>query len=377
MRILVLDGGHKNALAILRHLSRQKVGELYVQMHTRYAYCYFSLAPDKKIFGPQARDGADEFIEFLLPVLEREQIDLVIPVGYYSCQACANHADEIREYSRLIIADGDKVALAANKAEISRLASTLGIPVPQTIELESEEAIETLDPDFPVVIKAPIESTATTTLFARNREEMIQSFNEMVRSLDLSAPNLPFVQEKVVGHGAGFFAYYEKGVCKRFFMHRRIREFPVDGGASVCAKSFRDPELERLGRTLLDALEWEGVAMVEFKHDDSTNQYKLLEINPKFWGSLDLALTAGVNFPGFLVQRAQGVEVSPGGDYADYRFQWLLNGEAYHFFENPRALPAILRDLFRSKNDIWITDPFVIIVQLVKIVEYWYKRFRR
>ena len=45
--------------------------------------------------------------------------------------------------------------------------------------------------------------------------------------------------------------------------------------------------------------------MVEFKLDEQTQEVKLMEINPKFWGSLELGLAAGVNFGELLVRTAR------------------------------------------------------------------------
>lgn len=67
-------------------------------------------------------------------------------------------------------------------------------------------------------------------------------------------------------------------------MHKRMREYPITGGSSTAAESMYDPELRDLGLTLLKALDWHGVAMVEFKKDSRDGKYKLMEINPKFWG---------------------------------------------------------------------------------------------
>ena len=65
------------------------------------------------------------------------------------------------------------------------------------------------------------------------------------------------------------------------------------------------------GKKILDELKWEGVAMVEFKKDNSTGMYNLMEINAKFWGSLDLALVCGADFPGLMIDSALGKEIVP------------------------------------------------------------------
>ena len=80
-------------------------------------------------------------------------------------------------------------------------------------------------------------------------------------------------------------------------MHRRIRERLVMGGPSTCAESVYDSKLLDYGLRVLKNLKWHGVAMVEFKKDSIDGEFKLMEINPKFWGSLDLAIASGVDFP--------------------------------------------------------------------------------
>jgi predicted ATP-grasp superfamily ATP-dependent carboligase len=159
-------------------------------------------------------------------------------------------------------------------------------------------------------------------------------------------------------------------------MHQRIREFPASGGASVCAQAFYDPELLQYGKVLLDELQWNGVAMVEFKKDLKTGDYVLMEINPKFWGSLDLSLAAGVNFPYFLIQRALGEVVEKQFSFkTNTRFQWLLNGELYHCINRPGSIFKVIRDLFRSKNDIYFTDPMPNFFQVIMIPVDFYKLY--
>jgi predicted ATP-grasp superfamily ATP-dependent carboligase len=47
---------------------------------------------------------------------------------------------------------------------------------------------------------------------------------------------------------------------------------------------------------LLEAIEWEGAAMVEYRHDPTSGRSTLMEINGRFWGSQPLAYKAGAHF---------------------------------------------------------------------------------
>ncbi len=160
-------------------------------------------------------------------------------------------------------------------------------------------------------------------------------------------------------------------------MHHRIREYPVTGGASVCAESFYEEELKGLGMKLLDHLKWEGVAMVEFKKDNKDGKYKLMEINPKLWGSLELAITAGVHFPELLVEASEERLEFRESTYDKSTFQWLLNGELFHFIERPGAFFRILRSLLISKKDFRWDDIKPNLFQVANIFVHYKKKFSR
>jgi predicted ATP-grasp superfamily ATP-dependent carboligase len=124
----------------------------------------------------------------------------------------------------------------------------------------------------------------------------------------------------------------------------------------------------------LNELKWEGVAMVEFKKDNITNTFNLMEINAKFWGSLDLALVCGANFPQMMIDDALGNKFELW-NLKNKRFQWLLNGDLYYLVERPLHILKFIRELLFSKNDIWISDLAPNIYQLFYIPVHFYKKW--
>jgi hypothetical protein len=193
-------------------------------------------------------------------------------------------------------------------------------------------------------MKAPCEASDGPVHYAQSRSELLEFLRTLWSRRNGGGSGLPLVQEFIPGYGCGFFALYQNGVCKRIFMHRRVRETPPSGGISCCAESFYDPKLQEYGTRLLDRLEWHGVAMVEFRYDVRDNDYKLMEINPKFWGSLDLSLAAGVDFPYYLCQMAQGETLEYSEEYdRQVRFHWPLL-EMAHLWGRPASIGAVLAD---------------------------------
>jgi predicted ATP-grasp superfamily ATP-dependent carboligase len=122
------------------------------------------------------------------------------------------------------------------------------------------------------------------------------------------------LQRRIVGPGSGIFLLVWDGKLVASFAHRRLREKPPAGGVSVYSESVpADPMLVEQGFRLLCHFGWQGVAMLEFKTDRSTGRRYLMEVNGRLWGSLQLAVDAGVDFPALLVGCALGdTPVSPG-----------------------------------------------------------------
>src|SRR5262249_42882381 len=137
---------------------------------------------------------------------------------------------------------------------------------------------------------------------AATREELRARLDELPPS---AYPLL--LQQRIVGPGVGIFLLLWSGGLVATFAHRRIREKPPSGGVSVYRESIAaDPRLVACSLALLRQFAWEGVAMVEYKIDATTGVPYLMEINGRFWGSLQLAVDAGVNFPELLVSLALG-----------------------------------------------------------------------
>src|SRR5690606_16205653 len=144
-------------------------------------------------------------------------------------------------------------------------------------------------------------------------------------------------QEYASGVGVGVECLYAHGRMVWCFMHERIHELPLTGGGSTYRRSLA-PMAEAIAaaKRLLDALEWHGVAMVEFKRD-AHGRVCLMEINPRLWGSLALAIDAGVDFPLGMWKLARGERLDPQPRYRVPYFTRKLDGDLEWMKNNLRA----------------------------------------
>ncbi|MCA1646159.1 MAG: ATP-grasp domain-containing protein, partial [Chloroflexi bacterium] len=204
---------------------------------------------------------------------------------------------------QLALADSEALAVARDKIQTLRLAESLGVPTPRTllVHTAAEAAQGALGLGWPVVLKPQVSRLARGSKgiaamrvgYAESEAELI----ERMRYFETRCPVL--LQEYYGGIGCGVELLMNKGRPLAAFQHRRLREFPVQGGASAFRESVAlDPTLYRHAVRLLEALDWTGLAMVEFKVGEQGA--KLMEINGRIWGSLPLAVRSGMDFPALL-----------------------------------------------------------------------------
>jgi predicted ATP-grasp superfamily ATP-dependent carboligase len=354
--ILVSQSSMKHSLAIIRHLARRGHRVYALAEPTQFGIARFSRYCSG-VFECNQRDEV-AFLDEVTRILKHHRCDVLIPVGYPVTHFVAKRAAELERLTRFLSPSAAMEGLAIDKVEVSRVAESLGLPVPISVAVSSagQAQIAARKVGFPLILKSRVEGGS----FQARR---IHGSGELEDALSSGTGGL-MLQEYIPGWGCGFFAIYAGRTCRRIFMHRRLREFPPSGGPSSCAGAFYDERLERCGRTLLDALAWNGVAMAEFRFDIRDRQYKLIEVNAKFWGSLELALAAGADFVDDYVALAAGGERSYTDTYdRSTRYQWLLGGDLQHVIANPGAVGSFLKDLLSSKvrKDIArIDDPLVL-----------------
>lgn len=349
MKVLVTDANYSHSMAIQSYLQRFD-RSLRLVAHAGYSRraAWLGKARNTRLIGGS-----------LESVLRDGDFDMVIPVGAVSVMAVATICPE-----KGVLPSLDKVQLCMDKQRTIEVAREVGVPCPRTWVAGGAEAALADQVGFPCVIKSRNESRVKQTTYAANSDELLEKYAKLSEGSDDAGIGPPLIQEYVSGAGVGFFALYDRGVAKWIFMHRRLREWPLTGGASTAATAFYHPVLRDYGIRLLDRLGWHGVAMVEFKYDPARETFHLMEINPKFWGSTELALRAGVNFPEGLVRVFRGETLGYSEQYdRNQRFYWPLPYDLKVLWKN-RQLSS-MREYFgpNSATDLW-RSPLLALLNL-------------
>lgn len=333
--VLVADGEQRSALAVVRSLGRAGYRPFVCSARPRpLAGASRHAAGVARVTDPY--EDIEGTVRDVRALAGRRGIDLVLPLTDASLTALLPARDELPGLAR-VCPDYETYRAVSDKARLMEAAREVGFAVPEGRVLAGAgdlPARAAPGAGYPLVVK-PTRSVVRrggrlvatpAAAYARDRAELAR----IVRSLPGHAfPVL--LQERIEGEGRGIFLLRRGGTDLAVFAHRRVREKPPTGGCSVCRESVpADPELVARSRRLLDRFGWEGVAMVEVKRQAGTGTPYLMEVNPRFWGSLQLAVDAGVDFPRLLVAAAGGTLHRPVREYRiGVRCRWWW-GEVDH-----------------------------------------------
>jgi predicted ATP-grasp superfamily ATP-dependent carboligase len=176
--------------------------------------------------------------------------------------------------------------------------------------------------------------------YANNAQELIEKFKEicdLIRSNRKNGFSYPIIQEFIPGYVHDVCALANNGKVLNILTQVRHLMYPIYGGVGAINYTTHNPELKDLAIRLLESLNWSGPTQIEFKFDPRDRKYKLIEINPKLWGTLDLSIQAGMSFPVMIRNLLMGEPVVA----YDYKV-----GYCYYFLF-PQASLATLQSISR------------------------------
>jgi predicted ATP-grasp superfamily ATP-dependent carboligase len=335
MNVFVTDGDQRPALAITRSLGRRGLSVIVGEEHSHSLasasrYCVRSLTY------PSPHRDPEGFDRFIARLVVHDRIDVVMPVTDVTTHAIARNQDALRIHAAVAVPPFDAFERVTDKASLLQRASKCGIPTPVTHTVDGIAGLKAAQDDivFPVVVKStrsriptPDGWVGTGIHYVSNLDELRRLYRET--SYLASYPSL--IQQRIVGSGLGVFVLCDRGRILTAFQHARLREWPPSGGISVFAESQAvDATLRDQAARLLEPLGWHGVAMLEYKRDGRSGTPVLMEVNGRFWGSLQLAIDAGVDFPYLSCQLALGETPDLPARYTvGHRTRWWL-GDVDH-----------------------------------------------
>jgi predicted ATP-grasp superfamily ATP-dependent carboligase len=340
-RVLVLDGQTNQALACVRSLGEAGC-EVFVASHERLPLAGWSRhCRESYRLGGQTHEGFAGLREWAA----RRGVSFVLPLTERSCVLCNDERAEWERVGARVGCGPDEMLEAAfDKARTLRHAAACGLRVPVTRAPESFDGCLSAAEEigFPCVVKPRRSNARAGGRFLPAKAPVYVNGREDLRGAVVACrqgEEWPLVQSYVAGRGKGVFALCEAGRVVAKFAHERLRDTrPTGSGSSLRRSVAPDPRLVEPAERLLAEMRWHGPAMVEFK-DDGCGPPCLMEVNGRFWGSLQLGVDAGVNFPVLWLSILRGEEIAERCDYeAGVTLRWLW-GDVKRFLFILRGAP--------------------------------------
>ncbi len=280
---------------------------------------------------PDPATGLAAYGDALLSIADRPEVQTVIPVREEDIYVLAANRDAFADVVATPWPTFDTLRQVQDRIELFAAAEAAGVATPETALIDDwddwdRETI--VKPRYTVAAPEYLGPNADAFEIGSTQYQTPGEPPDVADCVDRHG-HVPLVQERIPdSREYGFFALYDNGEPVATFQHCQRRGWEYCGGPSAYRESISDPALETAGRDLLNELEWHGLAMVEFLRDPRTEEFKLMEINPRFWSSLPFSVRVGADFPYYYWSLAVDEPIEPGHTYEVGVGGHLLRGEA-------------------------------------------------
>jgi carbamoyl-phosphate synthase large subunit len=305
-RVLVTGVGGPSGVCILRALAERPVTLLAGDIDP-YAAGLYLVDPNQRVILPRGDD--ERFCELVLAWCERESVDVLVPTVDSELIPLAAHRAQFETAGvRLVLAPLGALEVCLDKWALHARCHGR-VPVPETVLVD-----ETFDPasaPLPAIVKPRVGSGSRGI----HRVDVVDGLERLERDGSL------LVQELLPGaeYSLDVLATGEGRVIA-VVPRERLK---VDSGIAVTGRTHHDEGLERIGREVAELVGLTGVANVQVKGDVHGDP-ALLEVNPRFPGTMALTVASGPDMPWLCVADALGEgmpsEQLPFNDIAMVRF---------------------------------------------------------
>jgi len=305
--VLVAEGENPVAIPIIRSLAGKGVNVTAMAGTMRPFARLSKYCSNLILVPPMAREK--EYAAAVEKIVKKIKFDALFPIFEWSLIPISRNRDRIGRYVRIPIASHEAILRCYDKLSTLKLAMEKDVPVPKTYLVHNLSELRKVAEKitYPAVVKPRWSMVWQGDKAYYRRGGFVNSPEELIATYISIHRYFPFpmIQEYVPGINFSVAALYNKGRPRAFCCIKVYRAWPPTGGNSCYRESVElDNEMRVFSERLLGALDWHGIAEVEFRLDARDNVPKLMEINPRFWGSLCVAIKAGVDFPYMLYRIA-------------------------------------------------------------------------
>lgn len=288
MTAIITDVKYRMALSLIRDLADAGIPVIACHSGEGRPYAFDAKGVVRTAVLPDAADQPQACLEALATLCRScDEPPVILPVGAKTLALLAGPEGRtaLEGLCRTCLPTTESLDLANDKARLAALAREIGVPVPKEYFPRTAEDFEALP--YPVVLKPTCGekqglSAEQRYVIAKDAQTARVAFERFTFE-----DQYPVVQQYIAGGGVGYSVLAKEGEIVGAICHKRLREYPLTGGPSTCCQVIDGSFVSEYAQKLVKALNFTGLAMIEFKLDSNGSPY-LLEINPRIWGTFPL-----------------------------------------------------------------------------------------
>ena len=261
-------------------------------------------------------ENQQAFTNEIIEIIKNYDVDVLIPTCTEATIAVATHHKEYSKNCFVATEIWEKMEKLHDKFEVIKMAQKLKIPHPKTRCPKSFHELEekALEIGFPIILKARRGMSSNFVYIIKDIESLKQSYLKFAsdthsclndgKVIDNSRPILQeFIPGKQLHDGT---VYCENGEAILVTSQIRLMTHPLEMGGGIFNKTTFNADIHKTMEKLACEMKWNGVLEADFIYDPVKAEYKLIEVNPKFWGTNYLTTAAGYNYPLYCIKRIFG-----------------------------------------------------------------------
>ncbi len=292
--ILIIDGESIISLEVIKSLSRHKDIKIHVLSNSASVRSRYS----RHISSFEVHDKSlknKNYVDYIEDVVRKKGIDIIFPSGEPGVEFVSKHRSALSKFCKVpLISDIDSFHITQDKWKAHKFFVENNTSTPHSIlcntDVSFKQNLENMR--FPVLIKPRI---GTGGLGIVEFESAV-ALTEYLVVNDLNPQDF-IVQEKVDGPMIDCSILAKDGKILAHTIQKKFAPPKQAFAPENCFKFIKDEKVLSLVTELVASLKWDGVAHLDLVYDRMEENLYLLELNPRYWGSLPASVLMGVDFP--------------------------------------------------------------------------------
>jgi len=286
-----------------------------------------------------AYDPNEDIEKFIKDMKKHDSLynfDIALPLGDMFSLVYSLHKNELD--FEIPLPDYNIFSIAIDKGKTMEVAIQNSIPIPRTLfEYEDISDIKNWMNEeniaYPIIVKARKRGDiwGSGTRVVKNEKQLLDVLKEFKR-IGKKEPiynyERPLIQEYINGKIYDCCVLYNNGKLRAMLTQIREKTAHPWGGAGAVNITNDIKEIKAQTKKLMDSIKWYGPAQVEWVYDTIDQNYKLIEINPRLWGTLQLSIEAGINFPELIIEMVKNGDIEEHFEYkTEIKHRWAFPHE--------------------------------------------------